>query len=601
MIAVARRTFFALLVFAVLVARPVWATIEYKVSFEHPEQHRFTVQMILPAVPLGTAVALPAWNALYQVRDFSYRMRDLHLLALDNSGKENTSIRLIPIDKDTWTIGRNGADAGEGKVGFVIQYDIEWNDPGPFNSQLNNDHAFINLAEILMYLPDRRGEDTEVRFDHVPQGWHIAAELAPGKAANTFVAENYDKLVDAPVEAGTFSEFGFDEAGAHFHVVIDAKDWDRGDFERDLHKIVKYELSMMRGAPFREYTFFFHIGPYGQAGGGGMEHSNCTAIAASSEAGAMSIAAHEFFHAWNVKRIRPQALEPVDYTKEQYTRALWFAEGVTNTYASYTLVRSGVWNSSHFYQDLSEQLQRLDSSPARLWQSVEESSLDAWLEKYDAYYSVDRSISYYNKGQIVGVMLDLAIRDDTDNRKSLDDVLRTMNDEFAKRGRFYNESADVRATIEQVAGKSFEEFFRRYVSGVDEVPYDDFLAFAGLHLARANKTAADYGFGIARGAGGHFLASEITSGGSAEAAGMRQGDEILQINGDAPSPASFRWLRSRAPGDSVPMRVRRGGDELDLTLKLASREEIQYSIEEIPNPTEKQRRIREGMLHGSTN
>ena len=558
--------------------------------------------MEIPQAPLGTAVALPAWNALYQVRDFSYRLRDLRVASTDISNNSGAGARLIPVDKQTWTIGPgNGGAPGNISTGYEIDYEIEWNDPGPFNSQLNAQHAFVNLAEILMYLPERRGEDTEVTLDHVPAGWHIAAELAPGKTENTFTAESYDRLVDAPIEAGTFSEFGFDEASAHFRVVIDAKEFSKPQFETDLHRIAKYETSMMGGAPFRQYTFFFHIGPYLETGGGGMEHSNCTAISASSEPGAIAIAAHEFFHAWNVKRIRPQALEPVDYTKEQYTRALWFAEGVTSTYASFSLVRSGVWNARQFYGDLADQLQRLDSSPARKWQSVEESSLDAWLEKYDPYYSPDRSISYYNKGQILGVLLDIAIRDETDNKKSLDDVMRAMNDQFAKRARFYNESADIRATIEQVTGKPFEEFFSRYVSGVDDLPDDDFLARAGLRLNRSSQTRADFGFGIGRGTGSGWVVSDVTAGSSAESAGLRRGDEILQINGESPSPAQFRWMRERVPGDTVAMKIRRSSQDQDVSLKLGSRDESQYSIEEIANASEKQRRIREGMLRGSTN
>ena len=185
---------------------------------------------------------------------------------------------------------------------------------------------------------------------------------------------------------------------------------------------------------------------------------------------------------WNVKRIRPQALEPVDYTKEQYTRALWFAEGFTSTYGSFALERTGLWSKTEFYEDLATQIKRLQSRPAHTWQSVEESSLDAWFEKYDDYSAPERSISYYNKGQIVGVLLDLSIRDATDNRKSLDDVLRLMNDEFARQGKFYDESAGIRAAVEEVAGKSFDDFFRRYVSGVDEIPYNDFLGIAGLEL-----------------------------------------------------------------------------------------------------------------------
>jgi predicted metalloprotease with PDZ domain len=598
----ARRFFIVLIFIAPVLARPAAATIRYTVSLENPEKHAFAVQMEIPQTPLGTAVALPAWNALYQVRDFSYRLRDLHLASAHDTNNSDAAVRLIPVDKQTWTIGRAGRVAsGNAPANFAIAYEIEWNDPGPFNSQINAEHAFVNLAEILMYLPDRRGEDTQVTFEHVPAGWRIAAELAAGKTENTFTADSYDHLVDAPVEAGTFSELGFDAANAHFRVVIDAKDFSKPQFENNLHRIVKYELGLMGGPPFPEYTFFFHIGPYLEVGGGGMEHSNCTAISASSEPGAIAIAAHEFFHVWNVKRIRPQALEPVDYTKEQYTRALWFAEGVTSTYASFAQVRSGVWNAPQFYSDLAEQLQRLDSSPARKWQSVEESSLDAWLEKYDSYYSPDRSISYYNKGQILGVLLDIAIRDETNNKKSLDDVMRAMNEQFAKRGRFYNESIDVRATIEQVTGQSFEDFFRRYVSGVDDLPTDDFLARAGLRLNRSNQTRASYGFAIGRGPGAGWVVSDVTAGSAAESAGLRRGDEIVQLNGESPSAAQFRWLRERAPGDTISMKIRRNSQEQDVTLKLGARDETQYSIEEIAKPSEKQRRIREGMLRGSTN
>ena len=157
--------------------------------------------------------------------------------------------------------------------------------------------------------------------------------------------------------------------------------------------------------------------------------------------GAASIAAHEFFHAWNVKRIRPQALEPVDYAREQYTQAaLWFAEGVTSTYGAFTSERSGLWSKEQFYMDLARQIRHFGiASRAEMVQSVEESSADTWLEKYDGYSRPDRSISYYNKGQILGVLLDLSIRDATDNHRSLDDVLRRMNVEYAQQGRFYDE------------------------------------------------------------------------------------------------------------------------------------------------------------------
>lgn len=466
-------------------ARPAAATIAYRVSLDHPGRHRFGVTMAIPVEGRDATVAMPAWNALYQIKDFAYRIRDVTALC---RAVDAVPAAVRKLDKQTWRISLATACQPGDHNTFEIHYSIEWDEPGPFNSQLNEHHAFINLAEILMYLPDQRAEDASVTFDNLPGGWRTAAELAPGAAANAYVAASYDKLVDAPVEAGKFDEFGFDDDGAHFRVVVDSSDdeWDRRALESGLRQITDYELKMMGGPPFdpprREYTFFFHIGPDDDLQGGGMEHANSTAIAMRSVDTAIPIAAHEFFHVWNVKRIRPQGLEPVDYTKEQYTRALWFAEGVTSTYASYTLVRTRLWARDQFYADLASQIGDLEARAARAWQSAEESSLDAWFEKYDDYNQPDRSISYYDKGQILGVMLDLAIRDATDNRKSLDDVMRRMNVEYAQQGKFYDDSAGIRAAVEEVAGKSFEDFFRRYVSGTDEIPYDHFLGIAGLQL-----------------------------------------------------------------------------------------------------------------------
>src|ERR1700693_3702265 len=173
----------------------------------------------------------------------------------------------------------------------------------------------------------------------------------------------------------------------------------------------------MDGAPYEHHTFIFHIGKAAAGAVGGMEHANSTAISVRSAEDFPNVAAHEFFHLWNVKRIHPATLDPVDYTKEQYTRALWFAEGVTSAYAAYTLVRTGLWSKGQFYGDLGEQISELEERPANQWQSAEQSSLDAWLEKYPLYNRPENSVSYYTKGQVLGVLLDILIRDRSANEK----------------------------------------------------------------------------------------------------------------------------------------------------------------------------------------
>ena len=592
--AILRRRFLFAGCFALfLAARPAAATIEYKISLAHPEKHLFQVEMRVPVAPdqRDLIVALPAWNALYQVRDFAYRVRDVRV---GKAAPGGSAVIPYKLDKQTWRILASAAVDGS----VVIEYSIAWDESGPFNSQLNARHAFVNFAEILMYVPDRRAEDIEVNFTDVPSDWRSIAELLAGREPHSFTASSYDALVDAPVEIGRFEEFEFDNGGAHFRVVVDSRDWNRALLEDSLKRITGYELKLMDGPPFKEYTFFFHIGTYPDAGGGGMEHANSTAIGGSSVEMVVAIAAHEFFHAWNVKRIRPQSLEPVDYTKEQYSRALWFAEGVTNTYTSFTLQRSGIWTKDKWYADLAQQVCELESRPAHKWQGVEESSLDTWFDKYDAYNLPDRSISYYNKGQLIGDMLDLAIRGATDNRKSLDDVLRSLNED-ARQGKFYDESAGIRSAVEAISGTSFEDFFRRYVSGLDEIPYDQFLVHAGLVLKSESRLSADPGFLVGRSPQGPVV-STVTSGSGAQAAGLHVDDVLVELNGAPISGRISAWLRERAPGETIKLKIRRDGQERELTFALGSREENHCTVVEIAHPTEKQLRIRAGLLHGTT-
>ncbi len=576
---------------ASLFAVPVEATIRYDVSVAEPEKHTFRVKMTVPDVKEELTVQLPAWNALYQIRDFAYRVQNVR--ARDAS---DALLTVVKLDKQTWQMRGRGM--------LTVEYAIYWDDAGPFSTQLNASHAFINLATILFYVPARRGEEARIAFSGLREGWSVAVALRPGENSTTFVASSYDALVDAPVELGEFQQFRFEAPGpgrnVAIRVVIHGDGWTQERMTESLKKIVSTETQLMRDVPFEEFLFIYHFGPAAGGGGGGMEHSNSTAIHTGSAAGFEGVTAHEFFHLWNVKRIRPRTLEPVDYTKENWTRALWFAEGVTSTYGSYTLVRSGLWSREQFYNDLAGQIAELELRPAHQWKSAEEASLDAWLEKYNQYRRPEYSISYYNKGQLLGVLLDILIRDTTDNGVGLDDVLRDLNENFAKRGRFYDETKDLRAAVEHAAGKSFGEFFAKYVAGTDELPCRDILALAGLRLKALGMTRADFGFSVGRGPDSVPVVMQIESGSGAEKAGIREGDVLVELNG-APVPRNpVSWLRERQPGETVRLKVRRSGTEREVTFTLGQRQESSYRVEEDEKTTEKQRRIREGLLTGVT-
>ena len=573
------------------------ATIRYAISVAQPDQHIFHVTMIVANAGRELVVAMPAWNATYDIRDFAYRVTEVRA----TRGSDSSPLHIEKLDKQTWRITAADESSAPNLGDVTIQYDDYWDDVGPFSSQLNEHHAYMNLAEVLFYVPARRAEESFVQYTDLLANWHVAQELPAAQAPQSFMAPSYDALVDAPVEIGAFREFQIDAGNAHLRVVVDGTDWNQNDLSDTLRKIVSSETGMMRDVPFREYMFIFHFGPYTEMGGGGMEHSNCTAIAVPSADVVANVAAHEFFHLWNVKRIRPQTLQPVDYTKEMWTRALWFAEGVTSTYASFTMVRTGLWDRQRFYADLAQQFTELEARPAHKWQSAEESSLDTWLDLYDYYNRPEVSISYYNKGQILGVMLDLAIRDATDNHRSLDDVMRAMDDDYAHQGRFYDDSQGVEQEVEKVSGRSFKEFFAKYVAGTEEIPYNDFLRAAGLQTQAQERAVADLGFQISRGSFATGGISSVTQGSSAEKAGLRSGDVLLQLDGRPFGRQAMQFALQGSPGDEVRLRIQRNGVERDISYSLGKRMVQTFSISEIPGANARQKRIRDGMLRGITN
>jgi predicted metalloprotease with PDZ domain len=582
----------AVLVFCLLFSGGAVAEIHYNVSLSHPEQHLFRVSMEIPDVHDDLKLQMAAWNALYEIRDFSSHVQRVEAYA------EGRRVDIIKLDKLTWDIKASGT--------ITVNYDTFWDDTGPFNSQLNSEHAFINPAMILLYVTDRRAEECRLTLGFVPETWKVSSatpmsSMQSGSAAQyVFTAPSFDALCDGPIEASNFEEFTIHDLIPPVHVVIHGDNYKKRDIESTLRKICMYEIKLMDGAPYPDYTFIFHIGKPAGGGGGGMEHSNSTAIYVPSADYLASVSAHEYFHLWNVKRIRPASLEPVDYTHEMYTRALLFAEGVTNTYGSYTLVRSGVWNKQEFYQDLGSQITELETRSAEQWQSAEQSSLDTWLDKYALYNQPQRSVSYYTKGQVLGVLLDILIRDRTGNQRSLDDVMRAMNQDFAKSGKFYRDSLDVRLTAEKITGGSLEDFFTQYVSGASPLPYADLFLKAGLSLLQKEAVVASLGFSTQREPDGSRTVASIEPGSSAERSGLMVGDAIVRWDNDAVPRRPDRWAAQQKPGEELHLRISRNGAEQAIDLRLGEQHEKLYLVAELPDAPDRAKRIREGLLHGTT-
>jgi predicted metalloprotease with PDZ domain len=571
---------------------PCFAVITYNISLANPEQHLVQVQVILPEGSAERELQLPVWNALYQVRDFSQYVNWLR--AKDRAGRP---LAIRSVNPSLWSI--TGAQQGA-----IVEYEIFADSPPPFGAQLNSHHAFFNLAEILMYPVDARNQPMLVRFDQLPQSWHIAAPLTT-TADGRLSAESYDRLVDSPVEIGSFQESDFDEDGAHFRVIFDAEpgDYDSDKIAAMLHKIVGAATTWMNDRPFNTYMFIYHF-PRGPAGGG-MEHSYSTAISLNADLITRapeilaSISAHEFFHLWNVKRIRPQSLEPVDYTKENYTRALWFSEGCTSTAADFIQLRAGLLDERRFEQELAADIAELQRRPAHLAQSAEETSLDAWLEGYPYYRRPERSISYYNKGELLGVLLDLAVREASHGQATLREIFQWMNQNYAKQGKFFPDSEGVRQAAEAVSHADLQSFFQKYVAGTGEIPWDDFFRVVGLHLVQGTNTVADAGFTASRNFDAPMIVTAVTPGSQADLAGLAVGDAILAINGSSPGQESADFVATLNPEDSITVTVRsQQGAERELKWKVGSREETSYELKDMENITSGQRAARAAWLKG---
>ena len=571
---------------------------EYFASLADNASHLAHVSIRFPQASGPITLNMPVWNALYQVRDFAANIENVH--ALLEAGQ---FVPVIHTKTSEWLVTAPASCV-------VVEYDIHLNVEGPFGAQLDAEHGFFNWAMVLMYSPSTRAQKMSVQFLDVPPTWslhdvHVMGEASPGKIQQAVgIAANYDQLVDSPAEVGVFQHFEFQEDGATYHIVVHAgpSDYDTAKLEDILRRITHAEVDWMADRPFDSYTFLYHF-PRGH-GAGGMEHAYGTAIDVNARRlnGTMmpvaSVSAHEFFHLWNVKRIRPQSLEPIDYQGIMDSRALWFSEGLTSTVGDLMLVRAGLYGERQYLDRVASEISELQVRPAHRWQSVEDSSLDAWFEGDAFYRTPERSVSYYNKGEVVGVLLDLRIRQLTNGQKSLRDLFRWMNDNYAKKGLFSPDSDGVQQAAETITGRSFAEFFRDYVAGVRELPYNDYFSFVGLQAAETTVRYPTPGFTTSTNLGGQPEVATVEANSEAQRNGIVVGDRILQLNGK-PANQNMDYEVSRMrEGATVKLRVAGRSGERNVKVKLVTREAQAFVLQNVPQVTPEQRAHRDAWIRG---
>lgn len=584
----------------------------YRLSMSDPASHLFevTVDVTTPATDTSTYVdfQMPLWQpGRYSVADFAANVQEF------SSHSQNRSLAWAKTDDQTWRVQK------QGNRSITATYKVFGDDLSGTYAQLDLGHANYTGGEIFMYVSGHKADPVELHIQP-PANWRVVNGRTERPDQRDWKYPNYETLIDNPTEIGPdWTEDDFRVEGKTFHVVIHSRGDEGGRrpaFVRDVEKIVRSEVGMWGTPEFDDYTFLIHFAADDRSSDG-MEHLTSTQIiqpGVLAERGtyeeALATVAHEFFHAWNVKRLRPIELGPWDWTKPAATHGLWVAEGFTQYYGVEMYHRAGLEDSTGFLRDISDTIATIENSPANKLMSADASSMaapfiDSALHRQRTNLS-NTSLSYYLKGELIALNLDLLIRSWTKGQRSLDDVMRRAYDEFYLKspnasyylkGRGYT-IEDFARVVSEVAGRDMTEWFSKYVRGVEPLPYEEALSGVGLRLV---KTVANQpynaGISIERDERQSLRLGTLRTDSPAERAGLEQGDVLLSIGGTAAARDNwFSILNRYKQGDRIPMTVRRFRRTIDLTLQLGPPELYDYRIEEIPNASVEVRRLRAGWL-----
>ena len=567
--------------------------IAYRIAIDSADaaQRRIRVGMSFTVASADPVLlALPAWTP--GAYELSYWARNVSAFAATSGGKP---LAWDKTDYQTWRVRPNGA----GVVSIAFQYRNDSLDNS--NSWSQPDFALLNGANLFLYPAGRPFEFESTVELSLPGGWRVATGMTPS-AHNAFTAPNYHDLVDMPVVAGRF-DFDSTRAGdgwlrfASYPASIESSAR-RARTLVELSKIIGVEAAVFGETPWKTYTVI-QIADSTFGGIVGLEHQNShvdlTNVLAIGQPVLTSIYAHEIFHAWNVKRLRPAELWPYQYAHEQPTPWLWMSEGVTDYYADLALVRSGVSDSNAFLATTAAKIAEIGALPPF---GLDDASLSTWIKPTDG-----TADAYYPKGSLAGLLLDILIRDASDDHRSLDDVMRTLYRDAYKAGKGFTGDEFWKAVQTAASGKSFDDFAARYIDGRDPFPWQSALPLAGLQLVSDSVRVPVLGVTMGQEDGGMRITA-VAPGSTAEQAGVQPGDDLISVGdipGDAPSLAQH--LRARyadAKSVMVPITVSRSGQQRSLVAPLQFTSQSQLRIVPLAGASAKAMRVRSGILHGTT-
>jgi predicted metalloprotease with PDZ domain len=587
------------------------APIRYSVAMPEPQSHEFHITMEIPALPERDSldVVFPAWApGSYLVRDFSRHVYDLDIR--DRGGKPLPHTR---IDKLRWRLNTGGRPVS-------LRYRVFAHEVSVRTSFLDDSHAFLSGTSLFFFVDGELARPNVLTVEP-PAGWRISTALPalPGKR-NTFRAGHYDELVDSPVEVGTHQVLAFRVDGTRFEVAL------HGHTNADLPRLLSALRAIARttgaifgGFPFARYLFIIHA----LSTRGGLEHANsCTldivGLSFEDEKGYQSfaeLAAHELFHAWNVKRIHDRALGPFDYTKENYTRLLWFHEGFTEHMQALILLRAGLLSTERYLKDLAEDWTRYAARPGRNVTPLSELSYEAWIKQYKpADNHTNRMVSYYDKGRWAGLALDLILRSATTGRRGLPDLFRRLWTRHAARGRAID-AAIIRGEAEAIAGRSLAGYFKRFIDGTAELPVPELLRGTGVKVlaaapaeherndvVKAHRLLGWSGLSFANGGEqDHAVVKNVVPDSPAGRAGLTFGDDIIAVDGTRTSGATVgKRLADGKVGQEIAITFFRRDRLRKAKLKLARNPERKWLFAADAETSARVRRLRARWLGAPT-
>ncbi|HYX28242.1 MAG TPA: PDZ domain-containing protein [Pyrinomonadaceae bacterium] len=596
--------------------------LKYWLGMSRPASHLFevTIEVELPSDSNLRSLdfQMPKWSpGRYAVFDFAKNVQEVKAREACPAGLDCTmpDSAVTRVDDQTWRVDLINRHTG---MSLMFSYKVFGNDLSGTFSQLDARHANINGGCVFMYVVNHKQDPVTLSIN-APNAWHIVNAATMTKDQSEFRFANWDMLIDMPTEiAPDWTEDDFKADDKDYRVIVHSfanEGGKRPALVHDIEKIVRAETAMWGQPEFRAYTFLITFANDGHSSDG-MEHLNSTQII---EPGALADAnmyeetldaiAHEFFHVWNVKRLRPIELGPWDFTHPANTRGLWIAEGITNYYGHLMQRRAGIFDDKKFFSVLAGQIAEIENAPGSKFMSAEESSLEApFLD--DAPHAqqtnlANTSVSYYPKGETLGLVLDLLIRENTHGKASLDDVMRAMYDEFYLqsptatyylRGRGYTND-DFASVVSKVAGFDMSGFFKRYVRGVERPPYEQALSVVGLRLLRTGVAPVGIGVTGDEDEPANFKIAAIRSDSPAAAAGLQVGDIIFSLGGVKLTPDNFFKVLGRyKPGDRVSLSIGRDGRVMNKELTLEAPQVFDYRIEADPKATPEAKALRAAWL-----